>query len=179
MTAEERAHVVRLLRDSEQEYLSLLEDVNHVQWSWKPAPERWSVGLTAEHVLHSDVIMFRKLQLAIQSPPDPDWETRTAGKTEMIERSMLDRIQKAMAPEPTRPQGLSRQEVGRSFKDLRSQIIRFAEETQLPLQEHTAEHPFPALRTLNAYQWLLLVAHHHKRHNRQIAEVKAAPDYPK
>jgi hypothetical protein len=41
------------------------------------------------------------------------------------------------------------------------------------------KHPFPVFRTLNAYQWLLLIAHHLKRHNRQIEEVKATPGYPK
>ncbi len=179
MTTEERAHVVQLLEDSAKQHLASMEHVNQAQWNWKPAPDRWSVGQTAEHILQAEVILFRKLQLAIQSPADPDWETKTAGKAALLERVILDRSQKADAPESTRPQSLSKEEVVRRFQELRSQIIKFAEETPIPLKEHTAEHPFPAFTTLNAYQWLLLVPLHAMRHHQQIAEIKAAPGYPK
>ncbi|HEY6270640.1 MAG TPA: DinB family protein [Terriglobales bacterium] len=179
MTAEERVHVVRLLKVSEKGYLSLIADVNQVQWNWNPEPDRWSVGQTAEHIMQSEVILSRRLQHAIESPANPDWQRKTAGKAELLERVMADRGQKAIAPEPTRPQGQSREEVVRRFKDVRMQIIKFAEETQIPLEQYTAEHPFPVFGTLNAYQWLLLVPLHNMRHDQQIAEVKAAPGYPK
>jgi DinB superfamily len=179
MTSEERAHLLHLLEDSENEYLSLIEDVNQAQWNWRPAPDRWSVGQTAEHIMQAEVILFLKLKRALQSPANPDWKTQTGGKTALLERVMLDRGQKADAPEQTRPQGLSKGEAVRRFKGLRERIIKFAAETQIPLQEHTAEHPFPAFATLNAYQWLLMVPFHAMRHHHQIAEVKATPGYPR
>lgn len=129
--------------------------------------------------MQAEVILFRRLQHTIQLPADPDWETKTAVKTELLERVMPDRSQKATAPEPTQPQRLSQEEVVRRFQELRAQIIKFAEETEIPLKEHTAEHPFPVFNTLNAYQWLLLVPLHTMRHNQQIAEIKATPGYPK
>jgi hypothetical protein len=179
MTAEERAHVVQLLEDSEKEYLSSIVDLNEAQWNWKPAADCWSVGQTAEHIQQAEVIVFRKLQHTIQLPADPDWETKTAGKTELLERVMPDRSQKATAPESTQPQRLSQEDVVRRFQELRAQIIRFAGETQTPLKEHTAEHPFPVFNTLNGYQWLLIIPLHTMRHDQQIAEVKATPGYPK
>jgi hypothetical protein len=179
MTAEERAHAVQLLKESAKEYLSSIESVNEAQWDWKPAPDRWSVGQTAEHIMQSEVVLFRRIQHAIQSPASSDWGTKTAGKTELIERVMPDRSQKATAPETTKPQGLSKEEVVRRFQELRAQIIKFAEETQIALKEHTAEHPFPVFKTLNSYQWLLLVPLHSRRHDHQIAEIKATLGYPK
>jgi hypothetical protein len=179
MTVEERAHVVQMLKDSETEYLSSLEDVNEAQWNWKSAPDQWSVGQTAEHIMQSEIVLFRRVQHSIQSPANPDWETKTTNKTELIERVMPDRTRKATAPETTKPQGLSKQEVVRRFKELRAQIIEFAQETQIALKEHTAEHPFPTFATLNSYQWLLLVPLHSRRHDQQIAEIKATPGYPK
>lgn len=178
MTAEERAHVVQLLKDSEKEYLSSIKEVNKAQWDWKPAPDRWSVGQTAEHIMQSEGVLFRRIQHAIQSPANPDWGTKTADKTKLIERVMPDRSQKATAPETTQPQGLSKEEVVRRFQELSAQIIKFAEETQIALKEHTAEHPFPTFATLNTYQWLLLVPLHNRRHDHQIAEIKATPGYP-
>ena len=178
MTNQERDHVVQMLKNSASEYLSSI-DVNESQWHWTPAPERWSVGQTAEHIVQAEVVIFRRLQVPVQSPKNRDGEARTAGKADLLKRVMLDRTQKATAPETTRPQGLCKEETVRRFRELRAQVITFAEETQIPLKEHTAEHPFPVFNTLNGYQWLLLVPLHHMRHNLQIAEIKASPGYPK
>jgi hypothetical protein len=178
MTSQERARVVQLLRDSEREYLSAIEDVNGAQWNWKPGPDRWSVGQTAEHILLAESTLFRAVQQAIKAPPDPDWESKTAAKTELLERVMPDRSGKAVAPEQVQPQGLSKSEVIRRFKELRAQTIKFAQETQIPLKEHTFPHPFPIFKVLNAYQWLLYIPLHNLRHDQQIAEVKRTPGYP-
>lgn len=179
LTPEERAHVVKLLKDSEAEYLAAIENVSEEQWKWKPAPDRWSVGETAEHILLAESLLFSAVQGAIQSPPNPDWQTKTAGKTEFIEKVMLDRTHKATAPEQIRPQGLSKAEVIRRFKEVRATTIQFAETTQVPLKEHTLDHPFPVFGTLNAYQWLIYIPMHNLRHDQQIAEVKATAGYPK
>ncbi|HLW54600.1 MAG TPA: DinB family protein [Candidatus Angelobacter sp.] len=178
MTAEERAHAMKMLEAAEKEYLASIRDVNDAQWGWKPAPERWSVGETAEHILLGEAVIFRSLLRAIQSPPVPDWESKTAGKTEFLERALLDRRQKAISPPSLHPQGLSREETVRRFREQRVEIVKFAAETQVFLQEHTADHPFPLFNTLNGYQWLILIAGHTMRHNLQIAEVKATPGYP-
>lgn len=179
LTPAERAHVVKLLKDSETEYLAAIENVSEEQWKWKPAPDRWSVGETAEHILLAESLLFSAVQRAIQSPPNPDWQAKTAGKTEFLEKVMVDRSHKATAPEQIRPQGLSKAEVIRRFKEARALTLQFAETTQIPLKEHTFDHPFPVFGTLNAYQWLIYIPLHNMRHDQQIAEVKAAAGYPK
>lgn len=179
MTAEQRAHVVHMLKESANQYLASIESVNPAQWRWKPVPDRWSVGETAEHIVQAEAVIFARLQHAIQSPANRDFARATLGKAPMLERVMLDRTQKAMAPPPTQPKGIAKEEAVRRFKDLRAEVIRFAEETRLPLDEHAADHPFPAFNTLSAYQWLMLVPLHQKRHQQQIAEIKAAPGYPR
>ena len=179
VTPQERAHLVKLLKDSEAEYLAAIENVSDEQWKWKPAPDRWSVGETAEHILLAESLLFGAAQRAIQSPANPDWQAKTAGKTEFIEKVMPDRSHKATAPEQLHPQGLSKAEVIRRFKEVRAQTIQFAETTQVPLKEHTLDHPFPVFGTLNAYQWLIYIPLHNMRHDQQIAEVKATAGYPK
>jgi hypothetical protein len=80
-------------------------------------------------------------------------EQQTKGKTELIERMMSDRTGKAQAPEPVVPrQGLRRDQARDRFEKQRAAIERFASETKLALEEHTAEHPFPVFGTLNAYR---------------------------
>jgi hypothetical protein len=178
MTPTERAHVIKLLEDSRAECLSYIENLSPAQWSWKAAPERWSVGETAEHILLSEGLLFSQVRASLAGSANPDWEKKTAGKTEFIERAMLDRSHKATAPEPIRPQGLSQEEVIRRFKEARAKTIEFARTTEAPMKDHTVEHPFPVFNTLNAYQWLIYIPMHNLRHDLQIAEVKASSGYP-
>jgi hypothetical protein len=180
MTAEERMKLVHYLADSRKEFLAAIDGVTEEQWKWKPAPERWSVGETAEHIVLAEAGLFSFVQKAIAAPPNPDWEAKTKGKTELIERVMAPRLGKAQAPEPLVPSGkLTQAQVRERFEKQRVEIEKFAEGTELALKEYTAEHPFEFFNTLSAYQWLLYLPLHTERHDKQIAEVKATAGYPK
>jgi DinB superfamily len=178
VTPEERAKVIRLLQDSQKEFLDSVEVLSAAQWTYKPGPDRWSVGETAEHIMLAEGTLFAQVQKAVASPPNPEWEKKTAGKTELLERVMIDRSHKAQAPEAIRPQGLSQDEVIRRYKEARAKTLAFAQETDVALKEHTTEHPFQFFNTLNAYQWLIYIPLHNVRHDQQIAEVKASAGYP-
>jgi len=180
ITAEERAKVIKLLKESQAETLEALEKLSDEQLKFKAAPEKWSVLEVAEHILLAEGLLFGAVQRAAASTPNPDWETKTKGKTELLERVLPDRSGKAQAPESIVPTGkLARAELIAKFKEARAKTLKFAEETQLPLKAHTLDHPFPIFGTLNAYQWLIYIPLHNIRHNQQIAEVKANANFPK
>jgi hypothetical protein len=180
MTAEERTKVMNWMEGSRQEFLAAIDGVTAEQWKWKSAPERWSVGETAEHIVLAEAALFANVQKATSSPPNPDWEEKTKGKTEFIERVMAPRLGKATAPDPIVPQGkLTQTEVRERFLKQRVQIEKFAQETTVELKQYTVEHPFAVFNTLNAYQWLIYIPLHTERHDKQIAEVKATAGYPK
>jgi uncharacterized damage-inducible protein DinB len=180
MSSEERTKVLNYLAESRKEYLAAIDGLSAEQWKWKPTPTRWSVGETAEHIMLAEALLFANVQKAVDSPVNPNWEEQTKGKTEFIEKVMAPRLGKAQAPEPIVPTGgLTQEQVKERFEKQRDAIERFAAETELPLKDHTAEHPFPVFGTLNAYQWLIYVPLHTERHDKQIAEVKATAGYPK
>ena len=180
ITAAERAHAIQLLQDSQKEFLGLVEGLSEAQWNYKAGPDRWSVGETAEHIVLAEGGLFGGVQRAVAAPPNPDWETKTRGKTEFIEKVMVDRSHKAQAPEAIVPHGkLTHQEVIERYKIVRAKTLKFAQETDVALKEHTADHPFPVFGTLSAYQWLIYIPLHNMRHDQQIAEVKADPGFPK
>jgi len=180
VTAAEHAHAIKLLQDSQKEFLSLVDGLTEAQWNYKPGPDRWSVGETAEHIVLAEGGLFANLERALAAPPNPDWETKTRGKTEFIEKVMVDRSHKAQAPEAIVPRGkLTHEEVIQRYKAVRAKTMQFAVENEVPLKEHTADHPFPVFGTLNAYQWLIYIPLHNMRHDQQIAEVKASPGFPK
>jgi hypothetical protein len=179
MTAEDRAKVIKLLNDSHKQTLDLIEGLNDEQLKFKPAPEKWSALEVAEHILMAEGLLFSAVERALAEKQNPEWETKTKGKTEFLERVMVSRDRKAQAPESIVPSGkLTRDEVISKLKAARAKTLKFAEETKLPLKAHTVDHPFPVFSTLNAYQWLIYIPLHNIRHNKQIEEVKADPNFP-
>src|SRR5271156_2416859 len=142
MSQDERTQVLKWLDESHQEFFSYIDGVSDAQWKWKSAPERWSVGETAEHIVLAEALLFDFITKAMAAPPNPAWEEQTKGKAEFIIRVMPSRQGKAQAPEPIVPrQGLTRAQVRERFEQQRIAIVKFAADVQLPLKEHTADHP--------------------------------------
>jgi hypothetical protein len=44
MTSEERTKVIGLLKHSQEEFLSSIDGLTDAQWTYKPGPDRWSIG---------------------------------------------------------------------------------------------------------------------------------------
>jgi hypothetical protein len=180
MSGEERVQVIHWLSASREAFLGAIARVSATQWRWKPSPDRWCIGETAEHVVLAEALMFGAVQGAVADRPNPDWLAQTAGKTDLLVRVMpSSRHGKARAPDPTWPrQQLTRAQVVERFLDERERINRFAAETEHPVKAHTRVHPFPVFGTLNAYQWLVYIPLHTLRHAEQIAAVHALSDCP-
>jgi len=179
LTDEERAKVMTLLLDSQREFIAAVEMLSDAQWNYKPAPDRWSVGELAEHILLSESLLFWAMEQALAAPQNPEWASRTAGKTEFLERVLTSRERRAQAPDQIRPQGqMTRAEIINRYQKARAQTLKFTEQTALPLKAHTFDHPFPVFSTLNAHQWLIYIPLHNLRHNQQITEVKATAEFP-
>jgi hypothetical protein len=180
MSAEERVQLERWLDQSHEAFLTAIDAVSTIQWTWKPAPGRWSIGEAAEHVILAEALMFSLVQSAVADRPNPDWHTQTAGKTELLVRVMpSSRLGTAQAPNPTLPrQQLTSAQVVERFLGERARIARFVAETRHPVKAHTRAHPFPVFGTLNAYQWLVYIPLHTLRHTEQIVAVRALADCP-
>jgi hypothetical protein len=180
MTKEDRDKIIRLLDESEKETLAATKDVSDAQWTFKPAPNKWSVGEVSEHIFMAEGLLFAQVERAMAAPVNPEWETKTKGKTEFIEQVMAPRKGRAQAPESIVPTGkMTKTDFIKKYREIRAQTLKFAGTTDQPLKAHTTEHPFPVFGTLNAYQWLIYIPLHNQRHLKQIAEVMASESYPK
>ena len=175
LTPDERAQLVEWLDRSQETFLGAIGRSSATQWTWKPLPEQWSVAEAAEHVVLAEALMFGLAQAAVADPPNPNWETETAGKTDLIVRVLPSSgLGKARAPEPTWPtQQLTHAQVVERFVAERARIGRFLADTERPLKAHTRVHPFRFFGTLNAYQWLVYIPLHALRHAEQITAVQA------
>jgi hypothetical protein len=181
LTPEEKAKAIKMLIDSEKEFLSYVEKLSDAQWNARPIPFKWTVGETAEHIALAEGLLFNAVERALASPMNPDWETKSAGKEKILDNLLAARQGRAAAPEPIQPlkRKMSRAEIMALFKEGRAKSMKFIESTDRPLKAHTLDHPFPVFGTLNAYQWFLYIPAHNLRHNKQIAEVMNNPAFPK
>ena len=177
MTQAERTELVELLQKAEQEFLQAVDGLTDEQWSFKPGPDRWSVGEVAEHIVLADEMLFDGAARMLDGQPDPKWE-ETLRKTEILRNALPNRSRKVDAPGAIQPKHvMTRAQVLARFKEQRARATAFARATDAPLKSYTSRNPFFGL--LNAHQWLIYIPLHHLRHNQQIAEVKASPGYPR
>ena len=105
LNAEDRAKVIKYLTESRDKLLAEISTLSEAQWKFKAAPDRWSVGEVAEHIYLAEGLLFASVERAMSAPVNPDWEAKTKGKTELIERIMIQRLGKAQAPEAIVPSG--------------------------------------------------------------------------
>ena len=183
LTEAEKTDLLQMLDTTAKDFLALIENTSEEQWKWKSAPDRWSVGECAEHVILSERMLFQTALQALKNPADPEWATKTAGKADFIKRVMPNRnpggAGGAKAPQEIVPEGnLTKADVITRFNESRTEIRAFVAALDQPAKEHIEKHPFPVFGDLNAYDWLIYVPLHTIRHSRQIVEVQGTAGYP-
>ncbi len=180
LTKEEREHAIEYLKQTQKDFLASIEGVSEAQWKFKAAPDRWSIAETAEHIGLAEQLIWDRISGTImKSPAAPEKRAEVKGKDEIILAKVPDRSQKAQAPEQLRPTGkwATKAALVKDFETTREKEITYVAETKDDLRSHFAEHPL--LKTMDAYQCILLNGAHCKRHTLQIQEVKTDPNYPK
>ena len=177
MTATERAELIDRLQKTEQELMQLVAGVTDAQWTFKPAPERWSIAEVVEHIVLAEAMMFDLAVRSLDRPPDPKWDA-TLAKTDTLRKALPNRSRRVDAPAAIKPQqAMSRADLMARYGEQRQRALAYARDSDRPVKAHTAPNPF--FGDLNAHQWLLYIPLHNERHNQQIAEVKTTPGYPR
>jgi len=182
LTQGERDKAVAELEGSKKMFLDATQGLSAAQWNFKPSPERWSVAECANHIALAEGFVFGRItEQVLKSPATPEKREATKGKDELIVKMMQDRSHKATAPEQIDPtkKPMKSEESVKAILDSHAKIEDFVKTTQEDLRDHMFDHPVPAIGTLDAYQWMLLISGHTRRHTLQILEVKADPNFPK
>jgi hypothetical protein len=179
LAQKDREFGVQYLNETKQAFLESVEGLSNAQLNFKPAPDRWSIAEVAEHIALSEEFIGSNITKLMASPEAPaERRAATKGMEEKILNMMPDRSQKAQAPEMLKPTGRfqSREEVLRAFNSKRDEHIDYLKNTKQNMRAHVQKSPFGEA---DAYQWMLFMAAHSKRHTAQIEEVKADPNFPK
>jgi hypothetical protein len=180
LTAPERELALKELQRTHDKFLQSITGLSQQQWTFKPAPDRWSVAEVAEHITVAESAIFGLVQKQLMtSPATPEKREQVKGKDEIILEKVPDRSHKAQAPEFLRPTGrwATEEDLTKAFEDSRKATMDYVRTTNDDLRDHFLDHP--VLGPLDGYQWLLLISAHSERHTAQIEEVKADPNFPK
>jgi uncharacterized damage-inducible protein DinB len=179
LSPQEREFAVQEFTRTRDNFLKSIAGLSQKQWTFKPAPDRWSVAEVAEHITVAETTIFGLVQRTMQSPAAPEKREQVKGKDQMILERMPDRSHKAQAPEILRPTGrfATEADLVKAFETARAANIEYVRTTNDDLRDHFFDHP--VFGTLDGYQWLLLISAHSARHTAQIEEVKADPNFPK
>ena len=178
MTDDERAFLVQQLEESKKNLLDSISGLSAAQWKFKPAPDVWSVAECAEHIILSEDLLSGFAQKALQNPAVPRLGSATPEADRKLVERVEDRSKKATAPAPLVPSGhfSTPEDAVRAFTEKRDRNIAYAKSTDDALRVHVTQSP---AGSMDAYQFLLLMAAHSARHTAQIREVESNPNYPK
>jgi len=180
LTPEEREAALKLFQTTHDNFIKSISGLSQKQWSFKPAPDRWSVAEVAEHITVAETTIMGLIRHPLmQSPAAPEKREQAKGKDEIIVQRVPDRSHKVQAPEILRPTGrwATEADLTKAFEDARKANMEYIRTTNDDLRDHFFDHP--VFGTLDGYQWLLLIGTHSARHTAQIEEVKADPNFPK
>lgn len=143
----------------------------------RPAPDRWSA---AEVIGHLTVVEGRITQVlragidaAVEAGLGPDRETSPVVPTVDVDR-ILDRSRAVTASAASQPPAdLQTADAWATLEQRRADLHRLIRASDgLALDQVTASNP--VLGSLNAYQWLVFIGAHERRHAAQINEITAA-----
>src|SRR5580700_11093704 len=180
LTPEERESALKNFQTTRDNFLKSIAGLSQKQWTFKPAPDRWSVAEVAEHIAVSESSLSGLVEKQIMmSPAAPEKREQVKGKDELILQRVPDRSHKAQAPEFLRPTGrwATEADLTKAFEESRRVTMDYVRTTDDDLRDHFFDHP--VFGTLDGYQWLLLLSAHSERHTAQIEEVKADSNFPK
>ena len=90
--------------------------------------------------------------------------------------SRTNKVQTSEAFKPEQAPWKTTAEALEAFKEKRSALIKYTKTTTDDLRNHVGQTP---LGYLDAYQMLILLAAHTKRHTMQIEEIKTDSAFPK
>ncbi|OLC88892.1 MAG: hypothetical protein AUH88_00130 [Acidobacteria bacterium 13_1_40CM_4_61_5] len=177
LTQADRERSVKYLQQTRDGVVGATKGLSEAQMKFKPAPDRWSVAETLEHIALAEDFLLQNISEKIMKAPPGSTDRDTAKIDAMVLAMIPDRSHKAQAPPPLVPTSRwTPAETLDHFLKSRAKTIGFLESTP-DLRNHVADSPLG--QPLDAYEWLLFIGAHSERHTKQILEVKADPNFPK
>lgn len=177
ITPAEKDKAMQYLQSTDKNLEDAVKGLSAAQWTFKPAPDRWSIAEVVEHLgATEDKLRGYVVDVVMKGPAAPGRDVKAID--EKIMMFIPDRSKKAQAPEELKPTDRfgSPENALKHLEESRTKTEDVLKNTP-DLRGHAAESPIGD--KLDGYDWILFIAAHSDRHTKQILEVKADPNFPK
>ncbi|MDR3007787.1 MAG: DinB family protein [Sphingobacterium sp.] len=153
--------------------------LSEAQLQFKPAPDKWSISQCMEHIIRSERMIFDMAKKGLDQDPQPERRKEIKLTDDNLKNALTDRSHKYQAPKELQPEGI--------YKDVKTALADFTAARQ-PVLDYIKKADAEDLRNhvsdsptgpIDGYQALMFIAAHCARHTKQIAEIKADPNFPK
>jgi uncharacterized damage-inducible protein DinB len=177
LTRADKEKAAKYLDETREGLVAATKGLSEAQMKFKPAPDRWSVAETLEHITLVEDALFQNVTSNVMKAPAAAPDRDTAKIDSMVLDMVPDRTHKRQAAPEFVPTGRwTRAETRDHFLKSRAKTIEFLQSTP-DLRAHAIDSPLG--QQLDGYEWLLFMAAHSQRHTKQILEVKADSNFPK
>jgi DinB family protein len=177
LTPADRDKGVKYLEQTRDAIVADTKTLTPAQWTFKAAPDKWSVAETLEHIALAEDYIFQVVKDKVMLAPAGTADRDVTKIDAMVLAMIPDRSTKRQAPPELVPTGRwTPAATLEHFLQSRARTIEFMKSTP-DLRQHVADSPMG--QPLDAYEWLLFIGAHSERHTKQIMEVEASPNYPK
>jgi hypothetical protein len=179
ISSQERRFLIDHLKDSKTYLLKAIKGLSEEQMNFKASPDKWSIKECVQHIALSESGIWQMAEGALKQSANPEKRGEIKVSDADLIKMVSSRNQKAQAPEVLRPGQATWKtsaEALSAFKEKRSALIKYAKTTTDDMRNHIGQG---GLGYLDAYQMVLLLSAHTRRHTDQILEVKSNPSFPK
>ena len=177
LSKKERAFAINYLEETRYSLLKEITGLSVEDWNFKPAEDKWSIAQTVEHISIVENNLYHLVTgKLINSNPSPEKKIQFAGRDDQMLHIVADRPNKVQSPEPLKPMEVAKwstpDEFLLYFENLRDRSVDFIRDTDVDLRLYYSK--FTPMEELDAYQWIVFIGAHTKRHLMQINEIKEA-----
>jgi hypothetical protein len=178
LTDAERKYATQLLKETKDALIKEVNGLSPEQLDFKPDANSWSVAECVEHLAIAENNLFGFCQMSLQQPADPSKRGQVKMSDDAVVKMISDRTTKIKTSEAFEPSGKfgSFQSALAEFKTKRDNNINYVKTTSDDLRNHYNDFPFGKI---DAYQTILFMAGHTKRHIGQIQEIMKNAGFPK
>jgi hypothetical protein len=169
----EREHLIAHLQMTQSWLTDEVSSLSGAQLNYRPAPDRWTVAETVQHLAISEPNYWKLLNDGIKQPPKKLKEQAT--DVDVLWYG-IDRTQheKTSANQNPIEQHIDVAQAMKAFLAMHAQLLAMARTSQEDLRAHAVPE-----WGVDAYQCLLEISTHEQRHILQIREIKASSGFPK
>lgn len=177
VTQAEKDRALQYLETTRKNVLEATKGLSDAQWSFKPAPDRWSVAQVMEHIAAAEDLLLDTTKEKVMTSPAGEPGRDFKKTDEAVLMVVPDRSHKTQTSEPLMPSNRFGSPEGsvKHFLESRATTELFLRSTS-GLRDHVMDSP---VGKLDGYEFVLFIAAHTERHTKQINEVKADPNFPK